>query len=122
MRKSVGIICLVLTLFLVFSAGCISTGGSENALELALLSTVTGQNITEEDLEKIKEVAAVLGDGDEELGVGDLIALSEKEFTAEELALLEQYGLIGADGSIDYAAALSALNNPDFNPEALAQM
>lgn len=122
MNKKIIIIGVILTIFLVFSAGCISIGGDDDEFEKSLISSITGQEITDEQMDKIKELAAVVGDGDEELGVGDIIAMSQKEFTDEELAVLEQYGMVNEDGSIDYAAALSALSNPDFDPSVLANM
>ncbi|HJJ93901.1 MAG TPA: hypothetical protein O0X31_05095 [Methanocorpusculum sp.] len=122
MSKKIVIIGIILTIFIVFSAGCISIGGDNDELEKSLISSITGQEITDEQMDKIKELAAVVGDGDEELGVGDIIALSQKEFTDEELAVLEQYGMVNEDGSIDYAAALGALSNPDFDPSVLANM
>ncbi|MBQ4134843.1 MAG: hypothetical protein IJD66_04990 [Methanocorpusculum sp.] len=122
MNKKIIIIGVILTIFLVFSAGCISIGGDDDEFEKSLISSITGQDITDEQMDKIKELAAVVGDGDEELGVGDIIAMSQKEFTDEELAVLEQYGMVNEDGSIDYAAALSALSNPDFDPSVLANM
>ena len=122
MNRKVVLISVLLTIFLVFSAGCISIGGEDNELEKSLISTITGQEITDEQMDKIKELAAVVGDGDEELSVGEIISLSQKEFTEEELAVLKQYGMVNEDGSIDYAAALGALSNPDVNPESLAQM
>ena len=117
MSKKIVIIGIILTIFIVFSAGCISIGEDNDELEKSLISS-----ITDEQMDKIKELAAVVGDGDEELGVGDIIALSQKEFTDEELAVLEQYGMVNEDGSIDYAAALGALSNPDFDPSVLANM
>lgn len=116
------LLSVILTIFLVFSAGCISIGGDDDEFEKSLISSITGQEITDEQMDKIKELAAVVGDGDEELGVGDIIALSQKEFTDEERAMLEQYGMVNEDGSIDYAAALGALSNPDFDPSVLANM
>ena len=122
MSKKIVIIGIILTIFIVFSAGCISIGGDNDELEKSLISSITGQEITDEQMDKIKELAAVVGDGDEVLGVGDIIALSQKEFTDEELAVLEQYGMVNEDGSIDYAAALGALSNPDFDPSVLSNM
>ena len=97
MSKKIVIIGIILTIFIVFSAGCISIGEDNDELEKSLISSITGQEITDEQMDKIKELAAVVGDGDEELGVGDIIALSQKEFTDEELAVLEQYGMVNED-------------------------
>ncbi|HJJ77810.1 MAG TPA: hypothetical protein O0X78_05010 [Methanocorpusculum sp.] len=76
MSKKIVIIGIILTIFIVFSAGCISIGEDNDELEKSLISSITGQEITDEQMDKIKELAAVVGDGDEELGVGDIIALS----------------------------------------------
>ena len=122
MSRKIVILSFMLAVFLVFSAGCISIGGDNNELEKSLISTITGQEITDEQMEKIKELADVVGDGDGELGVSDIIAMSQKKFTDEELAVLEQQGLLTEDGSIDYAAALGKLSSGELSEAELAYL